>query len=301
MLAPAIEAARVASKEKGAEVTEKYMATTVCDEHHDVPVSVSKSFRVLGIRVDAVQIDDVLRQMEAWIQKWDAGHYIAVTGMHGVTEAQHDPEFAEILNSASLVVPDGYPLVVLGRWRGFPLKRRVYGPELLETFCATTTGKAYRHFFYGGAPGVASDLAQKFAQRYPDFRVAGTYCPPFRPLSAEEDREVIRLIEESRPDVLWIGLSTPKQERWMSEHRNKLSVPVMVGVGAAFDFHTGRAVQAPKWMREHGFEWLFRLATEPRRLWRRYLIFGSEFIWLVVLELLGLRKYPQPIPRSRLG
>jgi N-acetylglucosaminyldiphosphoundecaprenol N-acetyl-beta-D-mannosaminyltransferase len=261
----------------------------------------SEFFPLLGIRVDAVQIDDVVRQMEAWIQNRESGHFIAVTGMHGVTEAQHDPEFAEILNGASLVVPDGYPLVVLARWRGFPLKRRVYGPELLETFCAATTRKSYRHFFYGGAPNVATDLAQGFAQRYPDLQIAGTYCPPFRSLSAEEDRKIMELIEQSNPDVLWVGLSTPKQERWMSEHRNKLRVPVMVGVGAAFDFHTGRVAQAPKWMREHGFEWLFRLATEPRRLWRRYLIFGSEFIWLVVLELMGVRKYPRPIPRSRVG
>ena len=261
----------------------------------------SEFFPLLGIRVDAVQIDDVVRQMEAWIQNRESGHFIAVTGMHGVTEAQHDPEFAEILNSASLVVPDGYPLVLLGRWRGFPLKRRVYGPELLETFCAAATHKSYRHFFYGGAPNVASDLAQIFAQRYPNLQVAGTYCPPFRPLSAEEDQELIQLIEQSNPDVLWVGLSTPKQEHWMSEHRNKLRVPVMVGVGAAFDFHTGRVAQAPKWMREHGLEWLFRLAREPRRLWRRYLLFGSQFVWLVLLELLGLRKFPRPVPRSRLG
>ena len=135
-------------------------------------------FLLLGIRVAAVQIDDVVRQMEAWIQNRESGHFIAVTGMHGVTEAQHDPEFAEILNGASLVVPDGYPLVVLGRWRGFPLKRRVYGPELLETFCAAATRKSYRHFFYGGAPNVAIDLAQVFAQRYLDLQIAGTYCPP---------------------------------------------------------------------------------------------------------------------------
>ena len=249
------------------------------------------SFSVLGVRINAVQIDDVIRAIKHWIERRDMNHFIAVTGMHGVTEAQHDPEFAKVLNAASLVVPDGYPLVILGRSKGFPLKRRVYGPELMESFCSETAAKSYRHFFYGGAPGVASELAERFARRFPQFHVAGVYSPPFRKLSENEDHEVIRFINECRPDILWVGLSTPKQEQWMYEHQRSLCVPVMVGVGAAFDFHTGRVPQAPRWMREHGFEWLFRLASEPRRLWRRYLVNGSEFVWLVFLETLRLRKF----------
>jgi N-acetylglucosaminyldiphosphoundecaprenol N-acetyl-beta-D-mannosaminyltransferase len=249
-----------------------------------------QSFRVLGVRINAVQIDDVTRTIERWIERRDKNHFIAVTGMHGVTEAQHDPEFAKVLNAASLVVPDGYPLVILGRSKGFQLKRRVYGPELMESVCAESAAKSYRHFFYGGAPGVALDLAERFAHRYPRFQVAGVYSPPFRKLTEVEDQEVMRFIDECRPDILWVGLSTPKQEQWMYEHYRSLCVPVMVGVGAAFDFHTGRVPQAPRWMREHGFEWLFRLACEPQRLWRRYLIYGSEFVWLVFLEALRLRR-----------
>jgi N-acetylglucosaminyldiphosphoundecaprenol N-acetyl-beta-D-mannosaminyltransferase len=251
-----------------------------------------QAFRVLGVRVDAVQIVDAVVRMEEWIGRREGSRYVAVTGMHGVTEAQHDAEFKKILNGAGMVVPDGMPLVWLGRRKGFAgLRRRVYGPELLETFCAETAGKGYRHFFYGGAPGVAEELGGRFARRYPGMVIAGTYCPPFRALTEEEDRRVIEEIEGARADVVWVGLSTPKQERWMYEHRERLSAPVLVGVGAAFDFHTGRVGQAPEWMRENGLEWMYRLLREPRRLWRRYLIYGSEFAVLASLELLGLKKF----------
>jgi N-acetylglucosaminyldiphosphoundecaprenol N-acetyl-beta-D-mannosaminyltransferase len=189
------------------------------------------------------------------------------------------------------VVPDGYPLVVLGRRKGYSLERRVYGPELMERFCEETAGRGYRHYFYGGAEGVAEELARRFAGRFTGMEIAGTYCPPFRALTPEEEREVCEKIRATRADVVWVGLSTPKQERWMARHREALNVPVMVGVGAAFDFHTGRVAQAPRWMRENGLEWFFRLMSEPRRLWRRYLVNGSEFAWLVMLEQLGLRKF----------
>jgi len=188
-------------------------------------------------------------------------------------------------------VPDGFPLVWMGQRKGFALQRRVYGPELMATFCEQTAGKRYRHYFYGGAPGVAEDLASRFSARFPGLRVAGICSPPFRPLSAEEDREQVADIERSRADVVWVGLGAPKQERWMFEHRKRLNVPVLIGVGAAFDFHTGRVPRAPVWMREHGFEWLFRLCVEPGRLWHRYLVHGSQFAVLAALELLGLKKF----------
>lgn len=238
-----------------------------------------------------MQIQDVIEIMEDWIARRDACRYIAVTGMHGVTEAQHDPQFRKILNTASLLVPDGYPLVWIGRRRGLSqLRRRVYGPELMASFCELTAQKGYRHFFYGGAPGVAEDLAARFASRYPELIVAGTYCPPFRALTLEEDARATAQIERSQADILWVGLSTPKQERWMFDHYLRLRVPVLVGVGAAFDFHTDRVAQAPKWMRENGLEWCFRLVREPRRLWRRYLIYGSEFVFRATLESLRLRR-----------
>lgn len=241
------------------------------------------SYRVLDVRVDAVQIPDAIKILESWIQERGPARYVAVTGMHGVSVSREDAEFGGILSDASLVVPDGMSLVWLGRWQGFKhMRRRVYGPELMETFCRET-GSKYRHFFYGGAPGVADALAQAEQERY-GIQIAGTYCPPFRPLTEAEETEVQGLVDESRPDVLWVGLSTPKQERWMYEHRNVLRVPVMLGVGAAFDLNTGRLKQAPLWMRENGLEWLFRLCAEPRRLWQRYMVNGSKFLWAVCLE-----------------
>lgn len=250
----------------------------------------SPSFKVLGIRVDAVQIPDAIAKVEGWIAERGPSRWVAVTGMHGISESRRDSKFRKVLKSADLVVADGMPLVWLGRWHGFPsMKRRVYGPELTETFCAVT-GDKYRHFFYGGAPGVADALAQGLQERH-GIRIAGTYCPPFRPLTEAENKDAVKLIEAADADVVWVGLSTPKQETWMYEHRDKLRVPAMFGIGAAFDLNTGRLKQAPAWMRENGLEWLFRLCAEPRRLWRRYILSGSVFVWNVSLELLGLRAF----------
>ena len=260
------------------------MAATMTTEVH------MPQFRVLGVPVNAVQIPQVIDWMRYCIRERGPSRYVAVTGMHGVTESRQDPEFRTVLKEADLVVPDGMPLVWLGRLRGFRhLARRVYGPELMETFCRES-GPEYRHFFYGGAPGVADHLAQVEQERH-GIQVVGTYCPPFRPLTEEEDREVVALINASGADVVWVGLSTPKQERWMHQHRNKLKVPLMLGVGAAFDLNSGRLQQAPKWMRENGLEWLFRLMAEPKRLWRRYLVQGSKFVWNVLLELTALRAF----------
>jgi N-acetylglucosaminyldiphosphoundecaprenol N-acetyl-beta-D-mannosaminyltransferase len=249
------------------------------------------SYSTLGVRVDVVQIPDVIERMQQWIDRREACHWIAVTGMHGVMEAQHDSAFKAELNGADLVVPDGMPLVWLGRLNGHNLARRVYGPEFMMAFCEKTQGRGYRHFFYGGKPGVAEKLASVLSKRFAGFQVAGIYAPPFRLLTPEEDDAVVREIGQAAPDVVWIGLSTPKQEHWMNEHRNRLNVSVLVGVGAAFDIHTGELRQAPRWMREHGLEWLFRLSLEPRRLWRRYIVYGSQFLFWIALEQLGLRKF----------
>ena len=249
------------------------------------------SICMLGIRVDLVQIPDVVRQMQSWIQERGGGYFIAVTGMHGVTEAQNDPSFKAVLNAADLVVADGMSLVWLARLRGNRLKRRVYGPELMLTFCAQTAQCGYRHFLYGGAPGVPEQLAETLTSRFAGLQIAGTYSPPLRSLSAEEEKQMLDLVNSARADVLWVGLSTPKQERWMHQYRARLNVPVLVGVGAAFDLNTGRVRQAPPWMREHGLEWFFRLLQEPGRLAPRYLIGGPKFVGYVILEALRLKKF----------
>ena len=251
------------------------------------------SFQVLGVRVDAVQIDDVVAQMKEWIRERRGCHSISATGMNGVVEAQHNPEFREILNSTDLIVPDGMPLVWLGRRRGHVLRRRVYGPDLLLAFCEKTAGSGYRHFFYGAErePDVPDKLAEKLKQRFPGTLVAGTYARPMQGANGGQEDEIVSRVSGAAPDVLWVGLGELRQVRWMYEHRDKLDVPVVVGVGAAFDMISGRRRQAPRWMREHGLEWLFRLCQEPGRLWRRYLIYGTEFIALVLLESLGLKKF----------
>jgi N-acetylglucosaminyldiphosphoundecaprenol N-acetyl-beta-D-mannosaminyltransferase len=248
----------------------------------DVTSSLQSRYRVLGVRVDSVQIPEVIARVQEWIVRRDRCRYIAVTGMHGVMEAQHDAAFK--------VVPDGMPLVWLGRLRGLRLPRRVYGPELMLSVCQRTAASGVRHFFYGGAPGIPEKLAENLRSRFSGLQVVGTYSPPFRPLNPGDEQEIVDVINAAAPDVLWVGLSTPKQEKWMHAHRDRLRVPVLVGVGAAFDINSGMKQQAPAWMREHGMEWLFRLFQEPQRLWRRYILYGSEFIFYVTLELLGLRK-----------
>jgi N-acetylglucosaminyldiphosphoundecaprenol N-acetyl-beta-D-mannosaminyltransferase len=233
-----------------------------------------------------VQIPEVIARMEEWLERRDAGRYIAVTGMHGVMEARHDANFAGALRQADLVVPDGMPLVWLGRRQGYALPRRVYGPELMLRVFEEAATCGYRHFFYGGAPGVADALAESFAKQFPNHTIVGAFSPPYRALTPEEDAKIVDTVRGSNPDFIWVGLGTPKQERWMRDHKSLLAPAVLIGVGAAFDFHSGRARSAPAWMSEHGLEWLFRLWREPRRLWRRYLLKGGEFVALVVMELL---------------
>ena len=243
------------------------------------------------MRVHALQIPDVIDIIERWIGEGGPSRYIAVTGMHGVSVAGKDPGFRRILDDADLVVPDGMPLVWLGRSRGHALERRVYGPELMMEFCRRTRGRGYRHYFYGGRPGVAARLVAALRAIDAGLQVGGTFSPPFGNPPGKDSEEILARINEASPDILWVGLSTPKQERWMWENRAHLRVPVLAGVGAAFDINSGQVRQAPVWMRENGLEWSWRLMLEPRRLWKRYLIDGSRFAANVALELSGLKRF----------
>ncbi len=246
------------------------------------------SFDVLGVPVSIVDTVATLEVIDGWIAA--RGHeFVCFRDVHGVMTCQDDTELSEIHRRAGMVAPDGLPLVWLGRLMGHRAIRRVCGPDLMPALCEHSVAKGYRHFFYGGAPGVAGRLAERLRARFPGLEVAGTHTPPFRPLSEAEDAAVGRMIDESRADIVWIGLSTPKQERWMAAHLGRLEAPVMLGVGAAFDVHAGTILRAPAWMQRSGLEWLFRLLSEPRRLWRRYLILAPRFVVLVVLQLLGLR------------
>ena len=245
---------------------------------------------ILGVGVSAVDMAQALEMIEGWIASKEP-HYVCVSGVHGVMESQRDEMLRRIHNSAGLVTPDGMPLVWLSRMKGFRHVERVYGPDLMLACCERSIAKGYRHFFYGGAEGVPERLAARLRERFPGLSVAGGYSPPFRPLSTEEDDALIRRIDETNPDIVWVGLSTPKQERWMYEHVGRLRAPVVIGVGAAFDFHAGLKRQAPRWMQRSGLEWFFRLVTEPRRLWRRYLINNPLFVWNILLQTGDAKRY----------
>jgi N-acetylglucosaminyldiphosphoundecaprenol N-acetyl-beta-D-mannosaminyltransferase len=245
---------------------------------------------VLGVGVSAINMNLALASIEEWVEK-QSQNYVCVTGVHGVMESQTAPELRKIHNCAGLVTPDGMPLVWVGRASGHHDMNRVYGPDLLLAVCQQSLQKQYRHYFYGGAEGIPELLAQKLRERFPHLIIAGTYSPPFRTLTPEEDAQVVDMINAANPDLVWVGLSTPKQERWMASHIGKLSAPVLLGVGAAFDFHAGVKKQAPLWMQRSGLEWLFRLLSEPSRLWKRYLYNNPRFVWLITLQALGLRKY----------
>lgn len=238
---------------------------------------------VLGVNVSAVNMDQALDALDRWITE-DARTYVCVTGVHGVMESRRDERLRHIHNDAGLVTPDGMPLVWWSRASGQRHVTRVYGPDLLLACCRRSLTTGYRHFFYGGNDGVADLLARRLAQKFPGLVVAGTYTPPFRPLTPEEDDEVVARINAAAPEVLWVGLSTPKQEYWMAEHVGRIAAPVMIGVGAAFDFHAGLKKQAPVWMQHSGLEWLFRLGSEPRRLWKRYLVNNPAFVSLALQE-----------------
>ncbi len=245
---------------------------------------------VLGVGVSVINMDDAIRLCDFLIRS-DGRGYVCVTDVHGIIEAKSDATFRSILNGSFLTTPDGMPLVWVGRMRGHAGMRRVYGPDLLLEMCNQSLTRGYRHFFYGGRQGVAERLAGELTRRFPGLHVVGTYTPPFRSLSPAEEDELEALVAETKPDVFWVGLGSPKQERFMAQYCGRLDVKLMVGVGAAFDIHTGGVKEAPKWLKRMGLQWLHRLIQEPGRLWRRYLTCVPSFIWNIGLQLLGIRKF----------
>lgn len=246
---------------------------------------------VLGVGVSVLNLKTALDAIAAAVAERHKG-YICVTGVHGVMEAQDDPGFKQILNQAFLCTPDGMPMVWAGRLAGHREMGRVYGPDLLLDACAWSETSGASHFFYGGADGVAELLAQRLKQRFPRLNVVGTFTPPFRALNAAELARLQAQVSAACPDIFWVGLSTPKQEKFMAEYLSQLDATLMVGVGAAFDFHSGRVRQAPRWMQRSGLEWFYRLCSEPRRLARRYCRNNPLFVLKFFGQLTGLRKYP---------
>jgi N-acetylglucosaminyldiphosphoundecaprenol N-acetyl-beta-D-mannosaminyltransferase len=245
---------------------------------------------VLGVGIGVLNIPLTVVAMDHAIEHRSKG-YICITNVHSVSEAQDRPALRAIFNNAFLATPDGMPLVWLGRLAGHPEMDRVYGPDLLQQACRVSAQTGWRHFFYGGAPGVAELLASCLQARYPHLRVVGTYTPPFRPLNPQEKEDLQRQVASAQPDIIWVGIGMPKQEAFMADALPWLDTTLMVGVGAAFDFFTGRVRQAPRWIQRCGLEWLFRFFQEPRRLFVRYFKYNPLFIGRVLLQQTSLRRY----------
>ncbi|WP_407520059.1 WecB/TagA/CpsF family glycosyltransferase [Methylobacterium oryzisoli] len=251
---------------------------------------------VLGVGVSVITLSDAVAAVEAFVGT-RRPHYICITGAHGVIECRKDHDLRRIHAAADLVTPDGMPLVWMSRLLGYGPIGRVYGPDLMREVTRRSPERRLRHFYYGGAPGVAEQLRERLCAEHPGLDVVGVYCPPFRPLTPEEDAAIVAEINAAKPDIVWVGLSTPKQERWMSAHRGRIEAPVMVGVGAAFDFLAGTKQQAPRWMQRSGLEWFYRLCTEPRRLVGRYARIVPHFLVLAAGQLLARHGAPGPARR----
>jgi N-acetylglucosaminyldiphosphoundecaprenol N-acetyl-beta-D-mannosaminyltransferase len=253
-----------------------------------MPPLIKERANILGVGISPIDMHDLLAACERWIERRES-NYICVTNTHLVMMCQKDEGLRRIHNQAGLCTPDGTPLYWLTWLMGHHNVRRVCGPDIMLACFEYGVSRGWKHFFCGAMPGVAERLAQRMQERFPGLQVAGAWCPPFRPLTDEEDAQLIDIVQRSRTDFFWLAIGPSAMERFMAEHANRMNVPVMAGVGAAFDFLSGNKPQAPKWMATIGLEWFFRMCTEPRRLFVRYLTNNPAFIYHVLLQALGKR------------
>ncbi len=245
---------------------------------------------VLGVGVDAIDMDDAVEAVRGWIRSRQPA-YVCVTPAHSVMDCRRDPALRRIYNASGLTTPDGMAIVWLLHLHGRRHVTRVYGPDLVHAVCAASVAPGWRHFFLGGRPGVAEAMARQLSQRHPGLAVAGTLAPAFGTPDAAEDEAIVAAVNDTRPDIVWVGLGSPKQERWMASHLGRISAPVLIGVGAAFDYLSGRLSQAPTWVQRSGLEWLYRWVHEPVRLAPRYSRYPL-FVLLVALQAAGLARFP---------
>ena len=245
--------------------------------------------QVSNVKINPIQISQVIKIMAGWIDEKSLGNYVVIANAYDFALCLRDEKIREASNSSSLTVPDGFSLLLLARLYGYSLKKRVYGPQLMEEALEVFQNKEYSHFFYGSTDKILDKLEENVKKKYPKARIAGRFSPPFRQLTNDEESRIIEMINSSNADVLWVGLGCPKQQLWMFEHKDKIKVPVMIGVGAAFDFLAGIKPQAPKWMQNSGLEWLFRLVSEPKRLWKRYLLANTVFLGVFIREFFRIK------------
>jgi len=236
------------------------------------------TLEILGVPVAITDYQGTVDAMDAMIETGERG-YVCAVAVHSLTVALDDPEMKAALRGASLVVPDGMPVVWAANMMGARLRERVYGPEIMQRYSERCAERGHRVWLYGGRDqGSLAQLALSLRRHHTGINIVGGYSPPFRPMTEEEEDALVEQINSARPDVLWAGIGVPKQEKWMARMRDRLDVPVMCAVGAAFDFHAGRVSQAPRWMQQRGLEWIYRLAQEPRRLLPRYLYSNPRFV-----------------------
>ena len=245
---------------------------------------------ILGVGVSAINMSQALQIIAGWMDD-HTPRYVCVTPAHAVMECYRQPQLRSIYNNSGLTTPDGMSIVWLLKLLGFSHVDRVYGPDIMLEVCRSSQDSGYKHYFYGAAPGVADQLAENLLKKFPGLKIVGVESPPFRELTDAENQEMMKRIRSASPDIVWVGIGSPRQEKWMSEHLKELDVPVLIGVGAAFDFLSGNKPQAPRWIQRSGMEWFYRLLSEPRRLWKRYVLSYPRFIVLVVLQMLGIKKF----------
>lgn len=243
---------------------------------------------ILGVNVAVTNMRDTVKLIMDNVDELK-GKYICLSNVHTTVMSHKNPEYRRVQNEAFLALPDGSPLSYVQRLRGHQSARQVAGPDLMSALWKVSENTELKHYFYGGSPETIEKLKKNLKKLYPNLKIAGMESPPFRPLSDKEDQEAIQRINESGADILWVGLGAPKQEEWMNRHQNKINA-IMFGVGAGFDFHAGTVKRAPKWMREHYLEWLYRLIQDPKRLWKRYIKTNGTFIFLLFTKMLFARE-----------
>lgn len=243
----------------------------------DIPIC-----QILGVNIAAINMEWLLDYTQKNIKKL-SGDYMCVSNVHTTVTAFENERYREVQNGAIMAIPDGGPLTMVGRKRGFPFMKRTTGPSYMEEVLSLSIQKGYRHFFYGSTPETLERLREVLFSRYPEIIITGMYSPPFRKLSAEEDYEVINQINSTEPDFVWVGLGAPKQEYWMAAHQGTIQ-GFMVGVGAGFDYLAGNIKRAPKWMQDCNLEWFYRFIQDPKRLFKRYLVTNTKFIWHAIIR-----------------
>jgi len=242
-----------------------------------------------GTKIDNLTMREVINGIEELIQKEESSYVVTPNAAH-IVLLQKDKEFKKIYQGARLAIPDGMPLLWGAKILGKSLREKVSGSDLLPAFCEVAAKKRYKLFFLGAGPGVAAKAARILTQKNLGLKIIGAYSPPFGFENDKgENRKIVQVIKEAKPDVLFVGLGAPKQEKWIWRHKDELQVPVSIGVGITFDFIAGTVKRAPEWMQKCGLEWLFRLCQEPGRLWKRYLIGNAIFVWLVLKEFIKVR------------